>query len=266
VVKKYVFILAVFFIPTLMVSGQDGSFAAMANASVMQFGIWSVNNNQAGLAQIKKTEIGVCYQNRFRLSETGSQLLVVAIPTRTGNFALSYNRFGYNLYSENNIGLAYSRNLGKMFSAGLQFDYLYYHQTEDYDKRGVFLFEVGLIAKPTENLYIGAHIYNPGKAKLADYNSERVPTVFRFGAGYHFSKLMLLTIETEKSIDIKARFKCGLEYQIVDNLFARTGFASGPNEYSIGLGYVYKKLSADIAFISHQYLPMSTQIALKYSF
>jgi hypothetical protein len=264
--RKGLLIVLSLLVQSIIAWGQDGSFAGMANTSVMQFGIWSVNNNQAGLALIETPEIGACYQNRFKLSETGSQLLAVAFPTRTGNFALSYNRFGYNLYSENNVGLAYARNLGKYLSAGLQFDYLYYHQTENYGNRGAFLFEVGLIAKPVENLYIGAHIYNPGKARLADYNDERVPTVFRFGAGYHFSQLVLLAIETEKSIDTKARFKCGLEYQIVKNLFARTGFASEPNEFSLGLGYAFKNLAADVAFSSHQYLPMSTQVALKYSF
>lgn len=265
--KRNILILIIILdVHCITVYSQDGSFAGMANASVMQYGFWSVNNNQAGLADIEKVEVGGCYQNHFNLAETGSQLLAVAIPTSTGNFTVSYNRFGYHLYSENNIGLAYARNLGNYFSAGLQFDYLYYHQSEEYGQHGVFLFEVGLIAKPIENFYIGAHIYNPGMAKLADYNNERVSTVFRFGAGYHFSKTVLLTLETEKDIDLKARIKCGLEYRIVENLFVRTGFASEPNEFSLGMSYTYKKLTTDIAFTSHPYLPMSTQIDLKYSF
>lgn len=247
-------------------NSQDARFAGMANVSVMQKGFWSVGHNQAGLSDIENVEAGIGYQNRFKLAETSTQMIASAFHTRTGNLAVSFNRFGYSNYSQNNVGLAYARNLGKYFSAGLQFDYLYYHQSEDYGNNGAFVMEIGLIAKPVEGLLIGAHVYNPGQARLSNNTDERVPTCMRFGIGYHFSELVLLAVESEKETDAHARFKCGLEYQPVKNLFLRTGFASEPDEFSVGVGYTFRNFTTDIAFSTHQYLPLSTQIALKYSF
>ena len=45
--KHRFIILAVLLIVAASAGAQDGNFEAMANASVMQSGLWSVNNNQA---------------------------------------------------------------------------------------------------------------------------------------------------------------------------------------------------------------------------
>lgn len=258
-------IFSIFILVMVEANAQDGGFAGMADASVMQGGLWSANNNQAGLSDINDISVGICYQNRFQLAETSTKSVVAAVPTKTGNFALSYNRFGYSLYSENRFGLAYARSFGDMISAGLQFDYFSINQTEAYGSKGVFLFEFGLIASPVENLQIGAHVFNPTKAKLAEYEDERVNTSFRFGLNYYFSKTVQLATELEKTMQSDMRFKVGLECQIISGLYLRTGFRCEPNEFTFGGGYVFRKLAFDLSFATHQYLPMSTQLSLNYS-
>ncbi len=252
----------VFVMPAM---AQDGDFAGMANASVMQYGLWSAFNNQAGLGDVGQVAGGIGYQNRFELSETSTKTAAVAVATPTGNFALSYKRFGYSLYSENNIGLAYARHLGPMISVGLQFDYLNINQSDIYGSDGVFLFEVGIIARPISKLQIGAHIYNPTRAKMAEYEDERVNTSFRFGLGYRFSQLALLSIEAEKTMQSDMRVKTGLEYQLINNLYLRAGFRTEPNEFCFGAGYTLRSFTFNVAFATHQYLPMSTQLSLSYS-
>ncbi|MBO7432193.1 MAG: hypothetical protein J6U13_00415 [Salinivirgaceae bacterium] len=258
-------ILAVALLAAMRAGAQDGHFEAMGNASVMQSGLWSVNNNQAGLANLQNFTVGVSYQNRFQLAETSTKSVAAAIHTQTGNFGLSFNRFGYSQYSENSFGLAYARTFGEWVSAGLQFDYLNINQPSAYGNNGVFLFEVGLIAKPITNLQIGAHIYNPTKAKMAEYEDERVNTSFRLGASYFFSNIVQLAAEVEKTMQTDLRCKVGIEYQLISNLYLRTGFRSKPNEFCFGAGYTFKGLTFDFSFATHQYLPMSTQISLMYS-
>lgn len=266
IVTKHKFIILAALLASAVTAGaQDGNFEAMANASVMQNGLWSVNNNQAGLADLQRFAVGINYQNRFQLAETSTKSVAAALHTRTGNFALSFNRFGYSEYSENSFGLAYARQFGERVSAGLQFDYLNINQPSAYGSNGVFLFEVGLQAKPIDNMQVGVHVFNPTKAKMAEYEDERVNTSFRFGASYFFSQIVQLAAEVEKTMQTDLRCKVGLEYQIINNLFLRTGFRSKPNEFCFGAGYTYKGLTFDFAFSTHQYLPMSTQVSLKYS-
>ncbi|MBQ4230429.1 MAG: hypothetical protein II671_02660, partial [Salinivirgaceae bacterium] len=199
--------LTIALLAAVRAGAQDGHFEAMANASVMQSGLWSVNNNQAGLADLQKFAVGINYQNRFQLAETSTKSVAAALHTRTGNFALSFNRFGYSQYSENSFGLAYARQFGELVAAGLQFDYLNVNQPSAYGNNSVFLFEVGLIAKPIANLQIGAHVYNPTKAKMAEYEDERVNTSFRFGASYFFSDIVQLAAEVEKTMQTDLRCK-----------------------------------------------------------
>ena len=266
IVTKHKFIILAALLASAVTAGaQDGNFEAMANASVMQNGLWSVNNNQAGLADLQRFAVGINYQNRFQLAETSTKSVAAALHTRTGNFALSFNRFGYSEYSENSFGLAYARQFGERVSAGLQFDYLNINQPSAYGSNGVFLFEVGLQAKPIDNMQVGVHVFNPTKAKMAEYEDERVNTSFRFGVNYFFSQIVQLAAEVEKTMQTDLRCKVGIEYQIINNLYLRTGFRSKPNEFCFGAGYTFKGLTFDFAFSTHQYLPMSTQVSLKYS-
>lgn len=263
---KYLLTTAIIILIGLNSWSQDARIAGIAYSSVTIFDIWGVNHNQAGLSQITNPSIAIGYENKFQVSELSTQSVVAAMPTKTGNFALSYKRFGYTLYSENNIGLAYARKLGEIISVGLQFDYLNFSQSEDYGNKGIFLMELGLIAEPIENFFIGAHIYNPWQAKLADYDDERLASKMRFGLGYHFSDKVLLTIETEKSLEQKARFKGGIEYEPVNNLFLRTGLGTQPNQFSFGVGYTLWNFTTDIAFVTHETLPLSTVISIVYQF
>lgn len=259
-------ILGLCLFTTLLSNAQSGSFAGMGNASVMLHDFWASFSNQAGLANVESPSIGLDYYNHFWLSETGTQRGAFVLPTRSGNFSLSYQRYGYALYSENNLGLAFARKLGELVSAAVQFDYLFYHQSEAYGNRGAFLIETGIIAQLTSEFSVGLHLYNPTRVKLADYQDERVPTLMRFGLAYYFSPWVLLSVETEKNLEQKARFKCGLQYEPVKSLFLRTGLMTQPNVFTAGLGYQIKNFTTDLAFISHETLPLSSQIALTYKF
>jgi hypothetical protein len=55
-------------------------------------------------------------------------------------------------------------------------------------------------------------------------------------------------LETEKSIDYKLRFKAGIEYQLLEGLYLRTGIITQPVQNTFGLGFKIKRINADIAF------------------
>lgn len=262
---KFNLLIALLFMVIIGFS-QNGSFTGMGNSSVMQYDFWAISNNQAGLSDIETVEFGVNYDHNYQLWETGVQAAGLVIPTKSGNFAFGGSRYGYSGFSENTFGLAFARNLGKYFSASIGFNYLFYTQSANYGYRGTVVFQMGMITKPIENLQIGLHVYNVARAKLEDYNDKRVPTVIRFGLGYFFSEQVLVTAETEKDIDQENRFKMGIAYEPVDHFFIRTGFMTNPNQFSLGIGFKYNKLTTDIAAITHETLPMSGQISFKYQF
>ena len=104
----------------------------MANASVSLSELWSISNNQAGLAKLKNIQAGVYYHNNYTLYETAHKGVVLLLPSQYGNFSMCYNHYGYELYSEHKSGVSYSRTLGKYISAGVQFNYLQYGQRNNF--------------------------------------------------------------------------------------------------------------------------------------
>lgn len=240
--------------------------AAMANSTVMTYDVWSVYHNQAGLAYLNNIYAGTYFENRFNIAELGVKSFAFVLPTKTGNFGASVTHFGYSKYNESKFGLAYARKLSEKFSVGLQFDYLNTYVGDEYGNKGTFVFELGLMAEPVKNLIIGAHVYNPTRSKFAAYQDERVPTIFRFGIGYKFSDKVLLTIETDKELDYKPTYKTGIEYHFLKNLYLRTGISANPNQNFFGIGYVFKRFSFDIAFSTHEVLPMTSHFSINYKF
>jgi len=239
-----------------------GRSAGMGNASVTLNDLWAIHNNQAGLAGIKNISAGIYYENLYGLKELGLKAGVVELPTKSGVFGLSMSYFGYSQYNESKIGLAYAKSLGTKFSVGVQLDYLGIHIGENYGNTSAVAAEIGLLYKISKKLNIGAHIYNPTRAKIANYNNERVPTVFRLGLSYIFSDKVIVAAETEKDIQYNAAFKAGIEYHPVKQFYFRAGISTDPVLDAFGFGLELKNFNLDFAATYHQTLGFTPQVSI----
>lgn len=241
--------------------------AALGNSAVAYKDIWSSFHNQAGLAFLKTPTAGISHEQRFMMSELSLNAAAFALPTKeSGTFALSVSYFGYKLYNEQKVGLAYAKSFGDKFSAGLQFDYLGTSIAEGYGSKSAFTAEVGIQALLVKGLWLGAHIYNPTKITLENVNKEKIPSLLNIGLNYSFSDKVNLGVETEKDQDADATIKVGLEYHPVKQLYLRTGIATDPLLTSFGFGLDLQNFVIDFAASYHQDLGYSPHISLSYSF
>lgn len=239
-----------------------GKAAGMSNASVTLIDFWSVNQNQAGMAWIKNFSAGVYYENRFGIKELGLKSGAIVMPTKSGVLGLSVSNFGYSQFNENKIGLAYAKNFGEKFSAGVQLDYLTTHIGENYGNSGTVAAEAGLHYKLNSKLTAGAHVFNPTRAKVAEYNDERAPTIFKLGLSYTFSDKLIVAIESEKDIQYEPVMKAGVEYHPIQTLYFRTGISSNPTMNSFGFGLELSNFNIDFATSYHRTLGFSPQVSL----
>lgn len=244
--------------------------AAMGNAGVSLYDFWAISHNQAGLARLTDPAGGFYFENRYLVKEMGLGVAAFALPTTSGVFGLSLSYFGYSQYHESKIGLAYAKSFGEKLSAGAQFNYMYTFVGGDYDNAtGNVTIEAGVIYELLPNLNIGAHIFNPTRAKLAsvdDLYDEYIPTIFRFGMAYHFSDKVLLSLETEKDIDRKPVFKAGIEYQLAGQFYIRGGVGTNPTQNAFGFGFQTGSLTIDLSTSFHYVLGYSPQASIKFDF
>ncbi len=271
--KKTTLIVCLFVltIPDFLIAGGDnrpaGSrSAALGNASVAISDVWSVFNNQAGLANLETANAGVYYENRFLLKELGYKAAAIAYPLKSGTIGLSFNHFGYSAYNESKIGLAYARGFGKYLSFGLQLDYNMTRLAENYGNRNFVTFEAGMLANITPKLVLGAHVYNPINAKLAQYNDERAPVIFRVGAVYTLSDKFTLVAETEKNIYTDASVNAGIEFKASNQIFLRGGISTGQESFSFGAGFHFGNFMVDISSSYHSILGYSPQASVSFKF
>ncbi len=245
---------------------EGGRSSAMGGASVALADFWSLQNNQAGLAFYNSMAAGVYFENRFMIKELSLKSGGFVLPTKSGVFGFKLSYFGYSQYNESKFGLAYARKLSERIAVGVQLDYLLTAFGNDYGNKGLVTFELGILTKINDHLSIGAHVFNPINAKIADYADERIPAVFRVGAAYAFDDKLTVTAEVEKDTDFDPMAKFGIEYRIIKEIYVRGGIASNPGLYSFGFGINIGSLKLDFSSNIHNVMGYSPQISMVYRF
>ncbi|PVX49959.1 hypothetical protein C7377_1599 [Balneicella halophila] len=243
---------------------------ALGHSSISFKDLWSIVNNQAGMAFIDRPTLGVSYEERFMMKEMSLKTVAFILPTnRVGNFGFSYTHFGDSEFNEFRINVGYAMPLGEHFAMGLAFDYLgmSVSGSSESGHTGTVTGELGIMGEPIENLWLSAHAYNPFGVSISDYEYEEpIPTILSIGALYHFTEDVFFLAEVEKDIDYDTRVKAGIEYRAWDKLFLRGGITTNPTEFSGGIGVELQNFKADLAFYKHQYLGYTPSISLSYAF
>ncbi len=266
--KKLLF-LPIFFYCYLLAASNNfyllgGRSMGMAGASVTLSDFWSAENNQAGLGFMNEVGGGLYYENRFGIKEMSIKAGAFAYPLKFGSFGLSVSSYGFKLYNENKVGISYGQKLSDKFSAGVQINYVSTQLGENYGKRQSITGAFGIMAKLSKELTLAAHLYNPTRSKISDYNNEKTPTIMRLGLMYKFSEKVLLAADAEKNIYEKAMIKSGLEYHPINILYFRIGVATNPTQNNFGIGIQTKELRIDMATGYHTKLGFSPAVSISY--
>ena len=264
---SYLLLLSIIFTKSIFAGGEiftaGARQAGMGRTSVSITDFWSVQNNQAGIALLDRIGVGLYYQNQFQLSQLSQKAIAVVVPSKIGVLGLSFTHFGYELYNDIKIGLAYARSFGPYFRIGLQLDYLRTSLGENYGSKSNVTFELGVQSNLTNNLTIGAWVFNPIQVKLADYADEYIPVIFKLGMGWNIDNGLLVNIEAEKNSAFQAiLLRAGVEYALKEKFFFRGGFSTAQEIFSMGFGMQFKILRIDLSAIMHNTLGFSSQGSL----
>lgn len=258
-------------VPTYLYSDNyptGGASVSLANSTVACVSVWSVHHNQAALGFIEGSNAGVFYQTNFLLTEIATKSLVFNYSFGKSSIGLEATSFGFSKYSDNKIGLAYGLEIFKNFAIGAQIDYLNIHQMSEYGDIHLFTAEIGLMAKPTDNLSVGVHVYNPWRTKLSKSTDLYVNTIFKAGLSYKFNDNVIFMAQVDKDLDLPTEFKTGIEYAIVEKIYLRLGASVFQNQWTpcFGLGYKIKNFGFDLAFENRPIVGMFSGLSIEYRF
>ena len=235
---------------------------SMGGTGITATGTRALFLNPAGLARTKAKTFELGVWQPFGLAELNHLNAAAALPLKSGTFGLSINYFGFDLYNEQRIGLAYGRRLAERFYLGAQLNYLALNIPE-YGNRGLVSFEIGLQSDISPTVHLAAVVRNPVRQELVE--AIQLPSVLAVGVDYEPSSKTQLLLEVEKAIDRPLRLRAGAEYRFVDALQLRIGLRTAPAEPTFGLGIrPGTRLRIDLAGAVHPTLGWSTGLSVGY--
>lgn len=237
---------------------------ALSNAVVSVADVWGTFHNQATLATLNTFSAGVFYESRFMVDELSHTAGTLVIHAKPGTFGISFSQFGKKTFKEHQLGLALARMLGEKLAAAVQLDYFSARFPENESARGFATFEAGVLFLASEQISLGAHLFNPVQAGIETSSGvQKMPAIVRFGGHYQFPEMGLIALEAEQHFNGPLLVKSGIEFMPVKNLALRFGVSGKPVTYTTGIGYRTGKIMTDIGFGYHGNLGVTPSISIQ---
>lgn len=247
-------------------TAQNGDFrlgarsAGLGGTSTTLVDGWSIFNNIGALGALDHSSGMLSYQNRYDISAfqvVGGGYVQHTQPLNAG---ISFFRFGDDLFNQQKVSLAIGNSFD-MVSLGLGVSFVQY-SIESLGNQQAVVLEFGGLATLTKQLTLGAHAYNITQSRLSD--EETLPTVLKAGLAYTPTSALLISLEVQKDLDFDAILRAGIEYEIVKNVWVRTGFGTEPFKSAFGAGWKWKSFMIDYAFNDQTDLGAIHEISLTY--
>lgn len=262
----YAFILPAILFSTLCSCAQTAPViwgaraASLGNCSALVTDGGSVRNNPATL-QSQQSSAWFCYEARPALTGADRISAVVMGKLFSGALAAGLFRFGDDLYSEQQVVIAYSHAIGST-SIGLATS-LWQQSTPTDVRLSDLSFSFGGVTQIGNAIRTGAFITNFNQAIGAN---EMLPVRMVAGIACRLSDQFELMTEVDKDIDHDAQYRTGMEFNYKKKIFFRTGFNLHPAIATFGMGVAMKRLAIDFAFQNSGYLGTAIQCATTWRF
>lgn len=239
---------------------------SLANSDIaLSNDVFSIFSNPAGLSQMNWRELGIYYSpSPFGLTELANGFIAYHEPLSFGSVGIGAMTYGFELYRESKIKLAYSYNYENKFFAGAGINY-HNFSIQGYGTQGVFYFDIGGLTFITNDFRLGFSVHNINRSSLSE-TEDQIPTVISIGASHDFLDRLSVNLAIEKDIRYNPSVQFGIDYEIIEYLSIRSGFSNQPSRYTAGLGINYSIFSLDYAFFSHTELGLTHQAGLIISF
>jgi len=244
------------------------SSTSIALTSVADTHTWSPFNNPAMLGYLVSPEFAIQFENRYLLSELSTKSVQLALPTALLNTGISFSHFGYSLYHEMLLGIAFARNFSDKFALAVQFNYYTAYFSASNAYHGAFLPQIGLSVRFSKVFSLGFNTFNPFQTNIeTEFVVKRVPTIFSIGTEYFFSPDFVWRTQLEKEVSSNYRGAMGFEYQLLKNFEFKVGaYGSDYLVPCLGIGFITGAFLVDLNCELHPLLGLNTLAALKYRF
>jgi len=228
---------------------------------------WSVFGNQAGIAETVNPTISGTFQNFYLIKELSGRAGIFILPVQSSVIAISIYQFGETTFRQEKFGMTYARKLSPKLNFGIQFNYYRFYLAEENQTLNSYGIEMGLLYRLSQMILLGIHTINPYKVSINTFSGNYdYPSKINMGANIEISKSFGFFTEIEKSVSYPVNVKTGIEYNIMNKFYLRSGISGKPNLLSAGIGFEINKMKIDLAVAYNQQLGNSPSASFQYIF
>jgi hypothetical protein len=170
--------------------------------------------------------------------------------------ALAVHRYGDELFSEMNFRLIQKITLkGVHLGVALNYNRLSFGGSYAEEAAAALGLDAGLAVELAGGLLFGMKGVNLNRPKYAF--GEDLPAELGAGISYQLHERMLILMDVVKDVRFPASVRSGLEAELTDGLFLRSGFSTQPGTWSAGFGLQRTGLKVDFGIQQHPELGLS---------
>ena len=229
----------------------------------------SVLFNPSLLAMRTESELRIDYYNRYSLKELATVSGGLSFYNDVLPLGLHIASFGYDAYRESMFRFSVGKLLHKNLSLGISLQYALL-QSELFETSASRLsVDLGASWRVVDNWLITASVINfPSKViDSENIDSERIASwAAGLGVNWQIFNNLLITGGAMRNSETPLGAAFGIEYQPFTDFQLRAGVCSGPFRPSLGIGYRFSMITADVVMIYHPVLGVSTGLGLSYTF
>jgi hypothetical protein len=225
--------------------------------------------NPALLAFRTESEMRIDYYNRYSLKELATVSGGISFFNDKLPVGLHIASFGYDAYRESMFRFSAGKQLNDRLALGISVQYSLL-QSELFETTASRLStDIGLGWQIVDNWLITASVINMPSIIIDSENidSERIAAwAVELGANWKVMNNLLITGGALRNKENAFEAGIGMEYQPFTDFQLRAGLRSAPFRPSLGIGYRFSNLTADVVMVYHSVLGFSTGLGLSYSF
>ncbi len=216
--------------------------------------------NPSALSFYQVPAAGISVMNHFEIKELNTLSGYVIFPNKWLDSGFRMSSSGIEDYRKWLIQGGFSKKIHPKLSIGAILHYEKISSAGDEEIDPVVGFDIGL------TFQMNPHFRWALLVKNAADNSKENTTSIHAGVDYSISTACDFLLEGGAGIDGSTRFSAGINYELADRFYIRTGLYSEPLTPTFGLAVARGNLILDISCDKHASLGYSTGIGLSYQF
>ena len=260
--------------PSARARGMSGAFIASCNDPNAIF------YNPGALASAEQgISLGYAqlFNNSFQILMSGA--LAYRLP-RIGTISLGMQAMdvefeGYKLQQEGTYSIAHSFLLigdvhSKLYVGyGVNLYFLKFGETVggiDPGNQTTYGVNLGALATLHQRTHIAFAVKNLNNPSMGSDQTFDLPQHLALGIAYEPYDGVITEIDLSQKLGEETKIQAGIEFEVIDNFWLRTGASTYPNSISGGFGILLRGIKVDYGFSSHPVLPLTHQFSLGYQF